>query len=140
MTMILLSKSNLLSLAVILGAFSIGIYWLHYKDYSGNRWRFTADGRNEHSTPRSFVLPATPAVAFEQEMRAADHFSTTMSKHEITGCMVRLIDLGYDVGDEAVPFNAKLSEALYEYQKKNGLKATGKFDPLTVRSLSCSAK
>ena len=28
--------------------------------------------RNEQSTPRSFVLPATPAVAIEQEQRAKE--------------------------------------------------------------------
>jgi hypothetical protein len=50
------------------------------------------------------------------------------------------MDLGYDVGDEPVLFNAKLSEAIYNYQKKLGLNRTGKLDIETIKSLSCEAK
>jgi len=60
-----------------------------------------------------------------------------MSKRQMAVCAIRLIDLGYDVGDEAVAFNAKLSEAIYEYQEAHGLNKTGKLDPTTIRSLSC---
>ena len=53
---------------------------------------------------------------------------------------VRLMDLGYEVGDEAVAFNAKLSEAIFEYQGAHGLDKTGKLDHATIRSLSCELK
>jgi hypothetical protein len=138
---LLYSKRTLLSLAVIIVSLAVGLYWLRFNNYPDKQSRTPADNeRNERSTPRSFVLPATPAVALEQEMRSAKSFSTTMSKRQVAACALRLIDLGYDVGDEAVAFNAKLSQAIYEYQQAQGLNKTGKFDPATTRSLSCSVK
>ena len=48
-------------------------------------------GRNERSTPRTFILPATPAIADEQERRLV-----LMSKKEqIQKCMLKLYDLGF---------------------------------------------
>lgn len=141
------SKRTLLSLVVIILGFSIGFYWIHPKTFRDSQSTKYSDesatsenGRNERSTPRSFILPATPAVVFEQEMRSADKFSATMSKHQVAVCATRLIDLGYDVGDEPVAFNAKLSEAIYEYQETHGLNKSGRFDPATTRSLLCDVK
>ena len=48
-------------------------------------------GRNEGSTPRTFVLPATPAVAREQERKK----ELLLRKEEIQNCMVKLYDKGF---------------------------------------------
>lgn len=132
------SKGTLLSLIVIVLGFNIGFHWIRaVVDHNGEASPVPENGRNERSTPRSFILPATPAVAFEQEMRSFKKSDAEMSRQQLAACVVRLTDLGYDVGDEAVPFNAKLSEAIYEYQEAHHLGTTGKLDSATVRSLSC---
>lgn len=135
------SKRTLLSLMVIILGLNIGFYWIR-ADINQVKQSMDApeSERNERSTPRSFILPATTAVAFEQEMRSGKDSATAMSQHQLAVCAIRLIDLGHDVGDEAVAFNAKLSEAIYEYQESQGLKKTGKLDAATIRSLSCEVK
>jgi hypothetical protein len=135
------SKRTLLSLIVIVLGANIGFYWIRADLYQVTESPTTPESeRNERSTPRSFILPATPAVAVEQETRSAQNSTAATSKDQIAVCAIRLIDLGYDVGDEAVVFNAKLSEAVYEYQEAHGLHKTGKLDPATIRSLSCKVK
>jgi Putative peptidoglycan binding domain len=127
-------------MVIVLG-FDIGFYWIRADIYQHHQSTMAPEGgRNERSTPRSFILPATPAVAFEQETRSAKNSTTAISRHQVAVCAIRLLDLGYDVGDEPVAFNAKLSEAIYEYQKKYSLNKTGKLDPATIRSLSCELK
>ena len=136
--MIWYSKRTLLSLIVVILGLNVGFYWIRAAIYQANQSTAAPESeRNERSTPRSFILPATPAVASEQEMRSAKN---AMSRRQMAACAIRLIDLGYDVGDEPVAFNAKLAESIYEYQRANGLNGTGKFDPATIRSLSCEAK
>jgi len=141
MSSILYSKRTLLSLVVIVLGFNVGFYWIRAEIYrAGVSKPVRESERNEHSTPRSFILPATPAVAFEQEMRSGGSFLNFPSRHQIAMCAVRLMDLGYEVGDEAVAFNAKLSEAIFEYQRAHGLDKTGKLNYATIRSLSCELK
>src|SRR5689334_25171471 len=126
-------KRTLLSLIVIVLGFNVGFYWIRADIYRATESTTAPEReRNERSTPRSFILPATPAVAFEQEMRSAGNSAIAKSKHQMAVCAIRLIDLGYDVGDEAVAFNAKLSAAIYEYQEAQGLDKTGKLDPATI--------
>jgi len=135
------SKRTLLSLMVIGLGVNIAFYWVRSANYQPSHLASVPEsGRNERSTPRSFILPATPAVAFEQEMRSAGNSAAGITKRQIAVCANRLMDMGYDVGDEAVTFNAKLSQAIYEYQRTQGLNKTGKLDPETVRSLSCEVK
>jgi len=62
----------ILQLAVIL--FAVIFLLLKWIEFGGNSETFNSEtfevqgtARNERSIPRSFVLPATPAVAFEQE-------------------------------------------------------------------------
>jgi hypothetical protein len=138
----MLTKRTLLSLIVIILGVNIAFYWIRADVYQSRESRAAPERseRNERSTPRSFILPPTPAVALEQEMRSGKTSATEFSKHQIAVCAVRLIDLGYEVGDEAVAFNAKLSEAIYEYQKAHGLDKTGKLNSPTIRSLSCEVK
>ena len=91
-------------------------------------------GRNEGSTPRTFVLPATPAVAREQEMK----YKELKNKELIQKCMLKLIDNGFDnVGsfDDVFDFNTKLS--IIKYQIINNIKTSGVFDGETKAKLDC---
>jgi murein L,D-transpeptidase YcbB/YkuD len=127
-------------MVIVLGI-NIAFHWIRADINQVNLSTYPSESeRNERSTPRSFILPATPAVAFEQELRSGKNSEITTSKRQIAVCAIRLIDLGYDVGDESVAFNAQLSEAIYEYQKSQGLNKTGQLDPATIRSLSCKLK
>jgi murein L,D-transpeptidase YcbB/YkuD len=90
--------------------------------------------RNEESTPRSFVLPATPAVAIEQERQEADK----VAFRAVAKCLWHLRAAGFDIPDNEATFNAKLVIAVFEFQKQNGLSTTGKLDNLTKEALQCT--
>jgi hypothetical protein len=90
-------------------------------------------GRNERSTPRSFILPATPAVALEQERKRI------VREHEvqIKYCMLKLHDLGYRIINFEDIFDIHIMLAIMDFQKKNGLEVLGEFDVKTIGSLGC---
>lgn len=91
--------------------------------------------RNEESTPRSFVLPATPAVAFAQEKKS----STDVERASIVSrCIVALRALGYDIVREGEKFNVPLVKAILSIQRKAILKETGMLDSETMIYLKCS--
>jgi hypothetical protein len=127
----------LLSAVTIVFAAFIGTYWV--KAQSGGMAATVtseSNGRNERSTPTSFILPATPAVAVEEELRLRQHLDKGEDEM-LSGCAARLEVMGYDVGDEMVSFNAKLVEAIYLYQEKQSLAASGRLNGETRRSLKC---
>ena len=90
-------------------------------------------GRNERSTPRSFILPATPAVALEQERKRI------VREHEvqIKYCMLKLHDLGYRIINFEDIFDIHIMLAIMDFQKKNGLEVSGELDAKTIESLEC---
>jgi hypothetical protein len=90
--------------------------------------------RNENSTPRSFVLPATPAVAEEQERKKTE----ILNGIHADKCMSKLKDLGYPIDDFETSFNAKLVEAILSYQSKSKLDKTGQLDIVTRKKLGCN--
>ena len=66
----------LLSLMVLVLAGFISLYWFKARELSPVDHGATvadSDGRNDRSTPPTFILPATPAVAREQELRLREH-------------------------------------------------------------------
>jgi hypothetical protein len=89
--------------------------------------------RNEQSTPRSFILPATPAVAIEQEQRALELRSGLSSEK----CISRLRDLGYQIDDMNVSFNATYISGIIEFQKANNIKISGTADVETRKKIGC---
>lgn len=89
--------------------------------------------RNESSTPRSFVLPATPGLAFEQERQARGRDQ----QGEVARCLRALIDLGYDVGDGRTTSNVYLVEAVYRFQTSHQLVPTGRLDDETKEVMRC---
>lgn len=122
-----------LKLFVIFGSI-VFVSFFFYEKYNHEQFIFAEDSdRNENSTPRSFVLPATPAVALDQEARDSD---SNIYKSRIS-CMKKLSELNYDVGDELIEFNAKLKVAIYEFQKSIKLEPTGILDSNTIEALEC---
>lgn len=91
------------------------------------------EGRNEGSTPRSFVLPATPAVALIQEAKA----ERKQREKEVKVCMLKLVDEGFyvrdidDIHDDQVPIS------IIRFQLRQGIETTGEFDLATRGELSC---
>jgi len=90
--------------------------------------------RNENSTPRSFVLPATPAVAEEQERKKIEIFRGIHADK----CMSKLKDMGYPIDDFDTSFNAKFVEAILSFQSKSQLNKTGQLDIETRNKLGCN--
>ena len=126
--LVVLSASGLLALNWIgHRSVNLNIYGLHAVDEHGT-------GRNERSTPRSFVLPATPGVALAQESLKA----TGVYPRRVSKCVSVLRTLGYPIdGDESV-LNARVVEAIYTFQIDQHLPTTGKVDQLTMRALKCN--
>ena len=90
-------------------------------------------GRNERSTPRSFILPATPAVAFEQERKEG-----LMEQAEtIRSCMLRLYDHGYQPGSLNNITGVHVLIATLEFQEDSGLSESGELDLETRKALEC---
>lgn len=89
--------------------------------------------RNENSTPRSFILPATPAVAEEQERK----ISKTNDLRSEAKCISKLIDLGYSIDSFDPSFNATLISATYQFQSENKLTRSGRLDARTKEKLHC---
>ena len=90
--------------------------------------------RNERSTPRSFILPATPGVAFEQERQR----SNKVRQAQIAKCLGMLRSRGFHVDDNRTLLNAKLVEAIYTFQIDQELPASGQLDEATMRNLKCN--
>lgn len=127
----------LLSLMVMVLAGFIALYWFKARELPSETASVAdSDGRNDRSTPPTFILPATPAVAREQELRSREHSDKKLVA-TLTKCSAELISRGYDVGDEMVTFNAKLVEAIYVFQQRSALTANGKLTAQTRKALGC---
>jgi len=105
----------------------------HFEEYAPEKIQDSTIERNERSTPRSFILPATPAVAFEQEAQMASE----AEQKRVDKCAGALLSLGYDLDDSTTILNAKLVEAVYSFQKTHNLTANGRLDQSTMEKLNC---
>ena len=92
-----------------------------------------ASERNERSTPRSFILPATPAVAEEQEEQARELTDGV----DTFGCLRTLRALGYEADDAPPALRARNVDAIFHFQREHGMNATGQLDPHTAKALGC---
>jgi len=105
------------------------------REYNFQKEDFAAqmsnEDRNENSTPRSFILPATPAIALEQEK------SRRKLDNEDYACLAALSILGYDIGRDGTSSNARFFASLYKYQKNNSLELTGRLSIEVKRHLGC---
>lgn len=92
-------------------------------------------GRNENSTPRTFVLPATPAVAKEQEKKKKliDNYD------EIVRCLFALQKVGFlEMNKLNSIFDVNITISLIRYQSENKLNISGEFDSDTKKRLECT--
>jgi hypothetical protein len=130
--------TSLLSLMIIVLAGFIVMYWFkaHGTSAIAPALMASSDGRNDRSTPPTFILPATPAVAREQEIRSRERGNRKLAAI-LNRCAAELMVRGYDVGDEMISFNAKLVEAIFTFQESHGLAPTGRLDQRTMRTLAC---
>ena len=130
-----LTNYKLLQLAVVLSAICLmAIQAAKRSSAAYRRGYYTMtmqdSPRNERSTPRSFVLPATPGVAFEQERQR------TKPTPGMVRCLSELASYGYEVGSNEAP-NNELTEAIYRFQADHRIAATGHLDETTRRFLKC---
>ena len=88
--------------------------------------------RNERSTPRASVLPASPAIARDRD-HSDKHLPVSVAK-------AVLFQLGYPVGRLDDRITAKFKAALFQYQQTHGLMPSGNLDHATLRSLGITAK
>lgn len=89
--------------------------------------------RNENSTPRTFVLPASPAVAAEQERKIRVRKNAT----QIQRCLITLIDKGYRLSDVSDVTSDRIFFETLRYQFDIGISATGELDTITRNNLKC---
>jgi|SRR2546422_4329919 len=89
--------------------------------------------RNERSTPRSFILPATPAVAEQQEQEARE----LKENLDVFRCLGNLRILGYGADDTPPALRARNLEAVVRFQIDHGLTPTARLDRRTVGMLKC---
>lgn len=128
---VLLFFSTLLSIATV--SFVVASGRFYFESASVENIKNNDKGRNERSTPRSFILPATPAVALRQEKKLLLRENELRIKH----CMLKLYDLGYKIMSFEDIFDIHIYIALMDFQMLNLLPKTGKFDKQTVKLLGC---
>jgi His-Xaa-Ser repeat protein HxsA len=93
-------------------------------------------GRNETSTPRSFVLPSTPAIAASTEFPSVPEANR---QDLIMRLQLALHTKGYDIGVVTGELHPKTVAAIYRYQIAQGLVPTGKPSPEVFSSLGIIA-
>lgn len=94
-------------------------------------------GRNESSTPRSSLLPSSPAIV--KKVKVLPGNSKKFTKL-VTRTQVALVTKGYDVGIINGEIHAKTIAAIYKYQSKSGIIPTGKLTNETLSSLGIIAR
>lgn len=109
-------------------------YYSSFNSYGHNSMEERDSERNERSSPRSFILPATPGVAFQQEREN----NSREGPDQIAKCADMLRNLGYRIDGNETLLNPKLIEAIYTFQVDHNLPATGKIDQATRRLIKCT--
>lgn len=115
--------------------FTLSLCWLIIRESSEfeNNPAVTDTGRNEGSTPRSFILPATPAVALIQEEKVRLKENEVVIKK----CLLALHDLGFFIRNIDDIYDDNIPVVLLRYQIQKEIEKTAKLDALTIRSLEC---
>lgn len=89
--------------------------------------------RNERSTPRSFILPATPGVALRQERERGE----LKQLSEIAGCVPQFKERGIEFEGLPLSSNLAFKGAVAKFQRDNRLPVTGRIDEFTEEALRC---
>lgn len=90
--------------------------------------------RNERSTPRSFVLPSTPAVAYVQESKQ-NLFKEGIN---VEKCIAILRSMGNEIYSDELFFNVELTRAIYYFQVKTSLPVDGRINTAVAKKLGCN--
>jgi hypothetical protein len=107
--------------------------WLTQNNFKKPKSFQVDEGRNENSTPRTFILPANPAVAAEQERK----IELERSREQIQRCVISLVDRGHKFSNvEKITSDDVFFETL-RYQFDINITPTGEFDEVTRKNLSC---
>jgi hypothetical protein len=130
------SRSLVLHACTVIFTMSlIGLWWFGPQSASvGFESGDSEDGieRNERSTPRSFILPATPAVALAQQSRLQEPLDEGISL-----CLEKLDSRGYG-SDRASPLTtARNVTAIFNFQRDQGIVASGRLNDDTRTRLGC---
>lgn len=88
--------------------------------------------RNERSTPREFLLPATPAVTKIQALR-----NKKIKLANIINCLSLINEKGFLIYNLKDDKTANSIASIYAYQEENKLLKTGKLDLDTQLMLGC---
>lgn len=89
--------------------------------------------RNERSTPRTFVLPATPAVALTIEEREQSYAANDPPIE----CILALKHGGFLSTTQEQFVDSAVIEAVYRFQGATKLPQSGRLDKATKRQLKC---
>ena len=107
--------------------------WINQESFKKPNNSVLDEGRNERSTPRTFVLPANTAVAYEQEKK----FKNNMMREINIKCGLALHDKGYEISNIEAIYSHRVFSQTLRYQYKNNLQPTGSFNMETRKSLEC---
>lgn len=94
--------------------------------------------RNESSTPRSTVLPSSPAIAKTKKLKILPGNSQKFAD-VVMQIQIALGTKGFDIGAVNGEYHARTIAAIYEYQEAQGMPANGKLTPETLSSLGIIA-
>ena len=122
---------NLFTIINLIGIFFAVAISIEKKNQSKLLY-FHEDGRNNSSTPPTFILPATPAVAEIQENRKG------LNRVEIIDCAVKLYDKDFkrfSLNNNID--NIYLTVEILKFQNQNNIEMTGFFDNKTKEHLNC---
>ena len=91
-------------------------------------------GRNEQSTPREFILPATSAVARAQENK----HRLKLKGVDIGKCLAIIRSKGFSLMSEEIIRNVELKRAIMIVQEEIDMTQTGNLDFEFATKLGCT--
>ncbi len=94
-------------------------------------------GRNEMSSPRSSILPSSPAIAKKVKILPGN---SGKFKEIVTRVQLALLSRGFDVGAVNGDVHARTMAAVYDYQNQHGITPSGKLTNETLGSLGLIAQ
>jgi His-Xaa-Ser repeat protein HxsA len=109
-------------------------------DELASRSRSDSEGlalvRNENSTPRSTILPSSPAIA--QKLKPLPGNSKKF-QNTVTAAQLALMSRGYEIGQIGGRVDAKTMAAVFRFQKDSGYAPDGKLTPEVLTALNVVA-
>ena len=108
----------------------------HHSHHSHAGYRAGA-GRNEESTPRSTILPSSPAIARKLKVLPGN---SAKFRNTVAQVQVGLATKGYDVGKIDGQAHARTIAAVYTYQRDAGFIPSGRITSEVLGSLGIAVE